>query len=201
MKSKRKNKRTAEFERKTKETEILIKLNLDGEGKFEGAIGLPFFEHMLGLFTAHSLMDIQLRGKGDLEIDWHHTVEDVGICLGRAFLQAIGDKKGIERYGSGFVPMEETLSYCVVDICDRPFLQFNVAYPRERVGDYEAELTEEFFRAFAVNARITLHLNLLYGSNLHHIHEALYKSAGLALRQALRLNPRIKSIPSTKGIL
>ncbi|MCD6384634.1 imidazoleglycerol-phosphate dehydratase HisB [Candidatus Sumerlaeota bacterium] len=200
-KNQQKEPRRAEIQRKTKETEISIAINLDGEGKFEGSLGLPFFEHMLELFSAHSLIDINISGRGDLEVDWHHTVEDVGICFGKAFLTAIGDKKGIERYGSAFVPMEETLAHCVVDICDRPFLKFDVSYPRERVGNYDAELTEEFFRAVAMNARITLHFRLFYGTNLHHIHEALFKSAGLALRRALQHNPRIKSIPSTKGIL
>lgn len=201
MKKQAQKQRRAEIQRKTKETEISIAINLDGEGKFEGRLGLPFFEHMLELFAAHSLIDVHLSGSGDLEVDWHHTVEDIGICFGKAFLSAVGDKKGIERYGSAFVPMEETLAHCIVDICDRPFLKFNVTYPRERVGDYDTELTEEFFRAFAMNARITLHFRLLYGGNLHHIHEALFKSAGLALRAALQRNPRIKSIPSTKGIL
>ncbi len=201
MKRKASNKRIAEIKRVTKETSIEVKINLDGTGKFEGSVGLPFFEHMLNLFAAHSFIDIKISGKGDLEVDWHHTVEDIGICCGKAFAEAIGDKKGIERYGVGFVPMEETLAFCVVDICDRPYLQFNVQYPRERVGNYDTELTEEFFRAFVVNARITLHLNLLYGLNLHHIHEALFKSAGVALRQAVSLNPRIKTVPSTKGVL
>ncbi len=201
MAKKQKKGRTAEIQRKTKETDIDLKLNLDGDGVLDCTLGLPFFEHMLSLFTRHALIDITLKGQGDIEVDWHHTVEDVGICLGQAFHNAIGDKKGIERYGTAFVPMEETLAYCVLDICDRPFLKFNVDYGRERVGPYDAELTEEFFRAFCVNARITMHLTLVSGSNLHHIHEALFKSAGLALRRALQNNPRIKSVLSTKGVL
>ncbi len=194
-------KRTAHIERKTKETHIDLTIDLDGDGTFKGGLGLPFFEHMLDLFARHSLITLELKGSGDLEVDWHHTIEDIGICLGKAFYKALGDKKGIERYGTAFVPMEETLAQTVLDLCDRPYLKFDVTYPRERVGNYDTELTEEFFRAFAVNARITMHMKLQYGTNLHHIHEALYKSAGLALRNALVHNPRVTSIPSTKGVL
>ena len=201
MKEQARKTRTASISRKTKETEIHVSINLDGDGTFKGGMGLPFFEHMLDLFAKHSLIDIEIKGKGDLEVDWHHTVEDIGICLGKAFLEALGDKKGIERYGSAFVPMEDTLAQTILDLCDRPFMRFYVKYTRERVGTYDTELTEEFFRAFVVNARITLHMILMYGNNLHHIHEALFKSAGLALRQALQLNPRVKSVPSTKGVL
>lgn len=194
-------KREGSCHRETKETRIELLLNLDGEGKFKGGLGLPFFEHMLELFVGHGLFDLELQGKGDIQVDWHHTVEDVGICLGRAFLQAIGDKKGIERYGYAYVPMEEALALCVVDICDRPFLKFNADIGKERVGDYDSELTEEFLRAFVMNARVTMHIILLYGSNTHHIHEAIFKSAGRALRMAVSLNPRVKDVPSTKGIL
>ena len=201
MKNENKKTRVAEFERKTKETEIFVRVNLDGAGVFSGGLGLPFFEHMLNLFAKHSLMDIEIKGKGDIEVDWHHTVEDIGICLGAALKTALGDKKGIERYGNAYIPMEETLAHTALDLCDRPYLNFSVKYCGERVGKYDTELTEEFFRAFAMNARVTMHIRLLEGGNMHHVHEALFKSAGLALRQALSCNPRITTIPSTKGIL
>ena len=193
--------RKAEVERKTKETAIKITLNLDGSGKYEGGVGVPFFEHMLNLFTRHGLFDIKLEGSGDIQVDYHHTVEDVGICLGQAFKKALGDKKGVSRYGSSFIPMEETLAHAVIDFCNRPWLEWDVESKRDKIGDYDAELSHEFFRAFAMNSGATLHLRLLYGDNMHHIHEAVFKACGRAAGDAARLDPRIKGVLSTKGTI
>lgn len=193
--------RKAEVERKTKETRIRVILNVDGSGEFKGSVGVPFFEHMLDLFTKHGLFDLTIEGKGDLEVDFHHTVEDVGICLGQAFKKALGDKSGIARYGSAFIPMEETLAQAVIDFCNRPCLVWDVQSKREKIGEYDAELSEEFFRAFAMNAATTLHIRLFYGQNMHHIHEAVFKSCGKAMGEAVRLDPRIKGVLSTKGVI
>jgi len=195
------DRRTATVERKTRETDIRVTVNLDGEGAFSGNLGIGFFEHMLDLAARHALIDLAIEGKGDLAVDAHHTVEDVGICIGRAVAEALGDKAGIARYGSAWVPMEESLAHCVLDICNRPFLAYNVKTTCAKVGNYDTELSEEFFRALAVNAGITLHINLLSGSNTHHIQEAVFKSFGLALGQAVSRNPRIKGVFSTKGAL
>lgn len=196
------NNRTAVLERKTKETNIKIELNVDGKGEYKGKIKIPFFEHMLDLFTKHSLFDLTIYAEGDIEVDYHHTVEDVGITLGKAFKKALGDKKGIVRYGSAFCPMEEVLARTVVDICERPFLVYRVpSKTKAKVGEYDVELTEEFMRAFAINAGLTLHITVEYGSNLHHIHEAIFKSLGMALQIATRYNSRIEGVLSTKGVL
>ncbi len=195
------SKRTAVVERATKETQIRISLDIDGSGNYSGSIGIPFFEHMLNLFARHGLVDLEIEAKGDLEVDGHHTVEDVGICLGQAFRQAVGDKKGIRRYGSAFIPMEETLAHVVIDFCNRPFLKWDVPSPRDKIGTYDAELSHEFFRAFSVNAAVTLHMRLLYGENAHHIHEACFKACGMAIRDALSCDPRITGVLSTKGII
>lgn len=188
-------------ERKTGETDIKVRVNLDGVGDYKLATGVPFFDHMLTALAKHGLLDLEVTAVGDLEIDAHHTVEDVGICLGRAFREAMGDKKGISRFGSVRVPMDEALAEAVVDVSGRPFLVFNATWPAPKVGEFETELVEEFFLAFAHNAGITLHLHLVYGKNTHHCVEALFKAAARALRQAVALDPAVKGIPSTKGLL
>ena len=194
-------KRRATVERKTRETELRVAVDLDGSGTFSGHVGIGFFEHMLELLARHALIDLTVRGKGDLAVDTHHTVEDIGICIGQAIRKALGDMAGMARYGSGWVPMEEALAHCVLDICNRPYLAYKVARGRRKVGDYDTELTEEFFRALAVNAGMTIHIRLLAGSNTHHIQEAIFKSFGLALAQAVSRNPRIRGVHSTKGSL
>lgn len=194
-------KRKAVVERATKETKIKLELNLDGQGKFIGRIGIGFLEHMLQLFAYHGRFDLKLEAQGDLQVDAHHTIEDIGICLGQALNKALSDKKGIERFGTAFVPMEDSLASCVVDISNRPLLIYNVKTGKEKIGDYDTELTEEFFRALVVNARLTMHINLYYGRNAHHIQEAIFKSVGRALRKAVRIDPTFKEVPSTKGEL
>lgn len=193
--------RKAEVERKTRETHIRVILNIDGSGEFKGTVGIPFFEHMLDLFARHGLFDLTLEGKGDVEVDFHHTVEDVGICIGQAFKKALGDKKGISRYGSAFIPMESALAHAVIDFCNRPFLKWLVESKRNKIGEYDTELSEEFFRAFAMNAAVTLHLRLLFGENMHHIHESLFKACGRAIGEAVRIDPRVKGVLSTKGVI
>ncbi|GAB4322464.1 MAG: imidazoleglycerol-phosphate dehydratase HisB [Candidatus Sumerlaeia bacterium] len=193
--------RTATVERRTKETQIRLTLALDGDGRYEGAFGIPFFEHMLDLFTHHGFFDLRIEGRGDIAVDPHHTVEDVGICLGQAFQQALGDMKGIVRFGHAYVPMEETLGRAVVDVCNRPYLRLRAKFASERLGNFDTELVEDFFNALAMNARITLHLECLYGRNTHHVIEALFKAAGRALGQATQISPRIKGAHSTKGVL
>jgi imidazoleglycerol-phosphate dehydratase len=193
--------RTARVERKTNETDITLSLNLDGTGKANVNTGVGFFDHMLTQIARHGLFDLEINAKGDLHIDAHHTVEDVGICLGKAFLEALAQPVGIARYGSAIAPMDESLAEAAVDISGRPFLVFRADIPGERVGQFDTELTEEFFRAFAVNARITLHLSLRYGSNAHHAIEGLFKAAARALRIAVSNDPRVQGVPSTKGML
>jgi len=193
--------RRAEVSRKTGETQISVSLNLDGTGQCKCELNVPFFAHMMNLLARHALMDIEISGKGDVEIDAHHTVEDAGITLGLAFRQAIGDRAGIERYGEAFVPMEESLARCVLDVCNRSYLRFDCDIPKTKVGDFDAELGEEFFRAFINNAGITMHLSLLTGGNVHHMLEALFKAMGRALGKAVARNPRIEGVLSTKGAL
>jgi len=195
------SKRQAAIERNTKETQLKAELDLDGQGRFEGAIGVPFLEHMLDLMTRQALFDLTVSGRGDLKIDAHHTVEDVGIVLGQAFKQAVGDKAGIVRYGEAHVPMEEALGFVALDVCNRPLCVFKADMPKSKVGEFDVELVEEFLRAFAVNAGLTAHFRLEYGSNLHHCAEALFKALGRALGQAVTVNPRIKGVHSTKGAL
>jgi imidazoleglycerol-phosphate dehydratase len=194
-------KRFGFVERKTGETDIKVRVNLDGAGDYKLDTGVPFFDHMLMALAKHGLLDLEVKAVGDLEIDAHHTVEDVGICLGRAFREAMGDKKGISRFGSVRVPMDEALAEAVVDVSGRPFLVFNATWPAPKVGEFETELVEEFFLAFAHNAGITLHLHLVYGKNTHHCAEVLFKAAARALRQAVALDPEVKGVPSTKGLL
>ncbi len=192
--------RKAEIARKTKETDITVKLELDGKGKPVIDTGIGFFDHMLTALCVHGGFDMTVKCKGDLNVDGHHSVEDVGIVLGKAFAEALGDKAGIMRYGSAFIPMDEALGFCSLDISARPFLVFSAKFTNERIGDYESCLTEEFMRAFAFNAGITLHLREEYGSNDHHITEALFKALAHALKQAVAKNTDGKAL-STKGTL
>jgi len=192
--------RTAKITRKTKETDISIVLNLDGTGIYNIDTGIGFFDHMLTALCVHGGFDLTVKCKGDLNVDGHHSVEDTGIALGQAFAEALGDKAGIMRYGSAFIPMDEALGFCSLDISARPFLVFNAEFTNERIGEYDACLTEEFMRAFAFNAGITLHLREEYGKNDHHITEALFKALAHALKDAVRLNESGKAL-STKGTL
>ncbi len=194
-------KRHAEIERKTKETEISLKLNLDGHGRHSIHTGIPFFDHMLSLLAYHGAIDISIKAKGDIGVDSHHTVEDIGICLGEAIRKAIGDEKGIQRYGFAMIPMDETLGSVVLDLSMRPCLVFNMKLRRSKIGNFDLELVEEFFRALCNHARVTLHINLLYGKNSHHMVEAIFKGFGRALRQAISIDERLSGIPSTKGML
>lgn len=191
--------RTAEIKRKTKETDIEIFVKLDGEGKVSINTGIGFFDHMLTAFGVHSGIDLQVDVTGDLYVDGHHTVEDTGIVLGQAFAKALGDKAGIARYGSAFVPMDEALGFCALDISGRPFLAFNAEFNDDRIGEYDTCLTEEFFRAFAFNSGITLHIRKEYGKNDHHVAEAIFKAVAHALKEAMEIKG--DKILSTKGVL
>ena len=196
-----KKKRAAQVSRKTKETDITAKLSLDGKGESRIGTGIHFFDHMLTLFAKHGLFDLEIACSGDLEVDGHHTVEDVGIALGEAFHQALGSKEGITRYGTAYVPMDETLSRSVVDFSGRPYLVCKAKFPSEKVGAMSTELVEEFFRALAVHARVNLHIEVLYGKNSHHMAEAMFKSAARAFCIAVAKDPRVAGVPSTKGVL
>ena len=195
------NGRRARIERKTRETEVAVQLNLDGTGSSKVQTPIPFFSHMLEAWAKHGLMDLTVDAKGDREVDLHHTVEDVGICLGKAFKEALGDKKGIIRYGASFLPMDEALLHAAVDISGRPYLVFNVPLQRTRISNFDLDLLKDFFRALAFSAEITLHVTMHYGENLHHIAEAVFKAVGRALAEATRFNPRVADVPSTKGML
>ena len=192
--------RKAEIKRTTKETDILLALDLDGSGKAEISTGIGFFDHMLTAFAVHSGIDLKVTCKGDLEVDGHHTVEDVGIALGQAFLEAVGDKAGIERYGSFMLPMDESLALAAIDISGRPYLVFDAAFTAPMIGDYDTQLTEEFWRAFAMNSKTTLHIKLMYGANDHHKTEAIYKAAAHAIKAAIAKN-KDGALLSTKGCL
>ncbi len=187
--------------RKTNETDIALKLNLDGSGVYRVDTGVGFFNHMLDLFAKHAQFDLDLQCEGDLGVDAHHTVEDCGIALGTAISQALGKKEGIRRYATQFVPMDETLVMVSLDISGRPYLAYHVELEKAKTGDFDAELCEEFFRALAVHAGLTLHINLQYGRNTHHIIEAVYKACGRALREAVSIDPSVKGVMSTKGVL
>jgi len=194
--------RQARIERKTRETEVAIQLNLDGTGAAKVATPIPFFTHMLEAWAKHGLMDLAVEATGDVEVDIHHTVEDVGIVLGQALRSALGDKRGIVRYGTSFVPMDEALVQASVDLSGRAFLVFDVPVARTRVSNFDLDMLPEFFRALAFNAEITLHVRMHSGHNLHHIAEAVFKAVARALAEATRLDPRIAGIlPSTKGSL
>jgi imidazoleglycerol-phosphate dehydratase len=192
--------RTADIERNTKETQISLKLSLDG-GESSASTGVGFLDHMLDLLARHGRLGIQLEAKGDLETGSHHTTEDVGIVLGQAIDQALGDRSGIRRYGSSLVPMDEALAECAIDVSGRPFTDFAADLPDVTIAGYEAELTEEFFRAVATNAKLTLHLWVRSGSNAHHMIEAAFKAFGRALREAVSIDPDEPGVPSTKGTL
>lgn len=193
--------RTAELSRDTYETQLKVRVNLDGSGQCVCDLGVPFFAHMMNLLARHALIDVELTGKGDIEIDAHHTVEDAGITLGQAVKAALGDRAGIERYGEAYIPMEETLARCSLDLCNRAYFVFNADIPKCKVGDFDTELAEEFFRAFAFNAGITMHIDVIRGGNVHHILEAIFKAVGRALGRAATANPRIQGVLSTKGKL
>lgn len=194
--------RHAYIKRDTKETKIELSLNIDGSGKCSIDTGIGFLDHMLTLLSFHGNFDIDLKCDGDLDVDSHHTTEDIGIALGLAFSEALGDKKGITRYGSFTIPMDETLVMCNLDISGRPFLVFNCDIPKVQLGNYETEMTEEFFRAFAYNSLITLHINELYGENVHHIIEATFKAMARALKQACKIDEENKDkVVSSKGVL
>ena len=195
-------KRQATISRKTKETEITATVDLDGSGVFDIATGIGFLDHMLDLLARHSRMDIEIRAQGDLHIDHHHTTEDVGIALGQAVKEAVGDMKGITRYADVHVPMDEALTRVAIDVSGRPFLVFNAEFSRDKVGTFDTELMREWFQALAMNAGLTLHVQTLYGSNDHHIAESCFKGLARALRAALAIDPRAAGeIPSTKGRL
>ena len=194
--------RYSEIKRKTVETDISLRLDLDGEGKSNINSGCGFLDHMLTLFAKHAHYDLDINCKGDLEVDYHHTVEDIGICLGKAFLEALGDKRGITRYGDIILPMDETLIMCAVDISGRDYLGFALDIPAYRVGDFDTELCEEFMLAFVREAKLTLHIRQLAGKNSHHIIEGTYKALGRTLAKATAVDPRFKDeIPSTKGVI
>ncbi len=194
--------RQAELNRTTKETDIAVKLTIDGGGASRISTGIGFFDHMLDQLARHSLMDIEIVAKGDLHIDQHHTVEDVGIALGQALKRAAGDFRGIVRYGAAYAPMDETLTRVAIDVSGRPFLVFRTEIPQAKIGAFDTELVREFFQAFAQHAALTLHIETLYGANSHHIVESCFKGVARALGAALAIDPRQKeSIPSTKGML
>ncbi|MBU2828563.1 MAG: imidazoleglycerol-phosphate dehydratase HisB [Acidithiobacillus ferriphilus] len=196
------NPRQAEVERNTLETQIRVAMNLDGSGQADLHTGLPFLDHMLHQIVRHGLFDMRIQAQGDLDIDAHHTVEDVGIALGQAFARAVGDKAGIQRYGHAYVPLDEALSRVVVDLSGRPGLIFAVEFPRAQVGDFDVDLFHEFFQGFVNHAQVTLHLDALRGNNTHHIAETLFKAFGRALRMAVTPDPRMAgAVPSTKGTL
>ncbi|HOV25602.1 MAG TPA: imidazoleglycerol-phosphate dehydratase HisB [Pseudobacteroides sp.] len=193
--------RKAQINRKTLETDISLSINIDGKGEGKIETGIGFFDHMLNLFTKHGLFDMELKAVGDLHVDCHHTVEDVGIVLGQAISKALGDKKSIKRYGMSYVPMDEALAMVVLDLGGRPYLVFDAQYGSEKVGDMDTQMVEEFFRAVSVNAGMNLHVKLLYGSNSHHIIEAIFKAFGRALDEAARIDDRIEGVMSTKGTI
>jgi len=193
--------RQAEIKRKTHETQVELALSLDGQGKADIESPAGFLNHMLALLARHALLDLRLRAAGDTDVDFHHTVEDVGICLGQALDKALGSKEGITRFGCAAVPMDEALAQVALDISGRPFLAFNVKFPGERMGDFETQLIEEFLRAVATHAKITLHVSVPYGQNDHHISEAIFKALARALKIAVARDPRAAGVPSTKGVL
>jgi imidazoleglycerol-phosphate dehydratase len=191
----------AKIYRKTSETEVKSEINLYGEGKYDIKTGIGFFDHMLNLMARHGLIDLKLEAKGDLQVDSHHTVEDVGIVLGQSFKEALGDKKGIKRYGTSFVPMDEALASVSIDLSGRPYIVCDFNFTVEKLGEMDTELVEEFLRALAFNAGITLHARVLYGKNNHHMIEAVFKALGRALREAVDKDERINGVMSTKGTL
>ena len=193
--------REASISRKTNETDIVLRLNLDGSGKCDAASGIGFFDHMLNSFARHGQFDIELRCRGDLHVDTHHTVEDIGIVLGKAIAEAVGDKKGIRRYGSSLLPMDESLVMTVIDLSGRPFFVWDAELKAERVGTLETETVKEFFAAIAYSAAMNLHIKEMYGENTHHVIEAMFKAFARALSEAVSSDPKVTGVPSTKGML
>tara|TARA_E500000331_G_scaffold309274_1_gene315312 strand:+ start:1398 stop:1991 length:594 start_codon:yes stop_codon:yes gene_type:complete len=194
--------REAKVVRKTTETDISVEVNVDGTGRYDVETGIGFLDHMLEIFSRHGLFDLRIRAKGDLHIDFHHTTEDAGIAIGEAFHKALGDRRGIRRYASAIVPMDETLSRVSIDVSDRPYLIWKVDFSKPKLGEMDTELFKEWFQAFAQNARITLHVETIYGENNHHIVESCFKALARALRDAMETDPRAADlIPSTKGTL
>ncbi|MCY7947738.1 imidazoleglycerol-phosphate dehydratase HisB [Bacillus atrophaeus] len=193
--------RKAERARKTNETDIELAFGIDGEGQSDIKTDVPFMTHMLDLFTKHGQFDLSINAKGDVDIDDHHTTEDIGICLGQALLESLGDKKGIKRYGSAFVPMDEALAQVVVDLSNRPHLEMRADFPAAKVGTFDTELVHEFLWKLALEARMNLHVIVHYGTNTHHMIEAVFKALGRAIDEATTIDPRVKGIPSTKGML
>lgn len=200
-KGKKREGRTADYSRTTTETDIQVTINIDGKGSYFLDTGVPFLDHMLSLWSKHGLFDLDVTAQGDTGIDDHHTVEDIGICLGKCFAKALGDKTGIKRYGTAFVPMDEALSMAVADLSGRGYFCFEAAIPCQKVGDFDTELVEEFFRAFAINAEMTLHVRQMAGKNTHHIIESMFKAFGRALNEATTIDDRISGVLSTKGSL
>lgn len=195
------NKRTAKIERMTNETKVWVEIDLDGEGKADIDTGVPFMDHMLDLFTKHGLFDASIKAKGDTYIDDHHTTEDIGIVLGQAVKEALGDKIGIKRYGNAFVPMDDALAQVVIDISNRPHLEFRAQFPTEKVGNFDTELVHEFLWKFALEARMNVHVIVHYGANTHHMIEAIFKALARAIDDAITKDHRVKGVPSTKGLL
>jgi imidazoleglycerol-phosphate dehydratase len=193
--------RTAAIERVTKETRIKLNINLDGTGIGKVCTSVPFLDHMLDLFARHGLFDLEVEASGDIDIDFHHTVEDIGIVLGQAIKEALGDKKGIRRYGQATVPMDETLASVATDLSGRPYLVYNVRLPKVKIGEFDVELAREFFQALTNNAGANLHINVMYGENVHHILEACFKATARALDMATQQDPRIEGVMSTKGTI
>jgi imidazoleglycerol-phosphate dehydratase len=193
--------RTAKVQRKTNETDITIQINLDGKGEYDINTSIPFLDHMLNLFSFHGMMDLKIKATGDIEVDYHHLMEDLGITLGEVIKKTLGDKKGIRRYGLATIPMDESLATVVIDISGRPYLVYNVKPPKGSLKDLEISLFEDFFRALTTHAMITLHVNMEYGRDLHHIIEAIFKAFGRALREAVTIDKGVKILPSTKGKL
>ncbi|UCH19970.1 MAG: imidazoleglycerol-phosphate dehydratase HisB [Deltaproteobacteria bacterium] len=194
-------KRISEIKRKTKETEIIVKLNLGGDGRYEILTGIPFFDHMLTLFAVHGFFDLNISAKGDLEVDFHHTVEDVGLVLGDAFNKALGNRKGIKRFGHAVTPMDDALAAVTIDLSNRPFFVYNVPTAANSGAIINVSLAKEFFRAFAMSGGMNLHINVLYGDNEHHIIESIFKATGRAMEKASALDERITDVHSTKGML
>ncbi len=193
--------RSAALERKTRETDVRVEIDLDGSGEYDIATGIPFFDHMLESFAKHGLFDLRITAKGDLQVDTHHTVEDVGITLGEALREALGDAAGIRRYGSAVLPMSEAKVEVSVDVSNRAYLVYGVDLANDRIGSFDASLTQDFLYAFAQNARLDLHVELRYGKNPHHVVEAIFKGTARALRDAVERDPRVKGLPTVKGAL
>ncbi|MEA3187765.1 MAG: imidazoleglycerol-phosphate dehydratase [Chthoniobacter sp.] len=193
--------RTARIDRKTHETNIVVELTIDGRGESSIGTKIPFFDHMLTLFARHSLVDLKVTADGDIDVDLHHTVEDTGIALGQAFAQALGDKRGIRRYGHAYLPMDETLTRVALDFSGRPYLEYRAPAAVEAIGGFSFQLVEEFLRGFAVHAGINLHVEILYGRDPHHMAESVFKGLAKAVDAAYQLDPRVTGVPSTKGVL